>query len=126
MLIRLTPHHTTGGRWSGPGGHRGPAAFERPLELSQRAGEVRPGHGRHTTDWGVWSQPDKHVTRYGKRGPPSAAAPAGPGPDTVCAGYAQSLRLRPDAGAGIFLRGRDTRCAWWWGTLRRPSLSPTS
>jgi hypothetical protein len=64
MLIRLTPHHTTGGRWSAPGGHRGPAAFERLLELSQRAGEVRPGHGRHTTDWGVWSQPDKHDTCF--------------------------------------------------------------
>ncbi len=30
MLIRLTPRHTTGGRWSAPAGRRGPAASERP------------------------------------------------------------------------------------------------
>ena len=30
MLIRLTPHHTTGGRWLAPAGRRGPAASERP------------------------------------------------------------------------------------------------
>ncbi len=30
MLIRLTPHHTTGGRWSAPAGCRGPAVSERP------------------------------------------------------------------------------------------------